>query len=218
MLEEINIGISCSSETMRLPDEIACLHSAAFAAGFRRFAIEGGTGSGRLQINQNNETGNLITLMQQFDVPPMTILTARNDTTWQVRLRYGLKEKLQTLLRQTRPNETGGLLIGIVNFKRRIIYVTQILPAPRDSVSSPYAFVRGVQDIPEEVLIIQELTGGLLGYVGEWHTHHPGGPELSEIDEKTVDKIKANLDNIPLPTHVMIVTPRGLYPHIFSPK
>ena len=146
----------------------------------------------------------------------MTVVVARNDSDWQVRLKYGLKEELKGLLKQSKPNETGGILAGLVNFKRRVIYVTRILQAPSDSKSSPYAFVRGIEDLPDEVLEIQDLTGRMLGYVGEWHTHPAGGPELSLTDKAAVAKIKKNLDLVPLPTHVMIVTSHGLYPHVFS--
>lgn len=219
ILEEINIGISCSSETMRLSDELVSLHTASFAAGFRRMVKDGRfNNAGRIQISRCSEEGSVTTVVQQFDIPPMTVIEARNNPDWQVRLGYGLETKLKKLFRQARPNETGGLLIGIVNFKRRIIYVTRVLPAPPDSESYPYAFIRGIQDIPEKVFKIQDFTGGMLGYVGEWHTHPAGGPELSDQDKEAVKKIRGNLDNIPLPTHVMIVTSRGLYPHIFSSK
>lgn len=219
VLEEINIGISCSSETMRLSDELVSLHAASFATGFRRMVKKRRTNNvGRIQISQYSEEGNITTVVQQFDIPPLSIIKARNNPYWQVRLKYGLEKELKKLLRQAIPNETGGLLIGIVNFKRKIIYITRILPAPPDSKSYPYAFVRGIKDIPKKVLEIENLTGGILGYVGEWHSHPTGGPELSCKDKETVEKVKSNLDAIPLPTHVMIVTSRGLYPHIFSPQ
>jgi len=122
------------------------------------------------------------------------------------------------MLCENKPNETGGLFIGRINAKRKIIYITRVLPAPPDSESSPYAFRRGVQDAPDEILDIEHLTGGMLGYVGEWHTHPFGGPELSGRDKEAVKDLRNILDGIPLPTHVMIVTGRGLYPHIFSPE
>ena len=218
-LEEIHIGMSCSSETMRLADELVSLHAASFATGFRSCVKKGMPDSiGRIQVSEYCEEGQLTSIVQHYDVPAMSVISARNDSSWQVRLKHGLAEKMQNMLRQAKPNETGGLLIGMVNFKRKIIYVTRIFTAPSDSVSSPYAFVRGIQDIPETVFRIQNLTGGILGYVGEWHTHPAGGPELSSTDREAVDKIKKNLDSVPLPTHVMIVTSRGLYPHIFSPR
>ncbi len=217
-LEEINIGISCSSETMRLSDELVSLHAASFATGFRSCAKKGIPNSaGRIQVSEYCEKGQLTSIVQHYDVGAMTVVSARNDPSWQVRLKHGLVAKMQILLRHAKPNETGGLLIGMVHFKRKTVYITRVLPAPADSVSSPYAFVRGIQDLPETVYKIQNLTGGMLGYVGEWHTHPDGGPNLSLTDREAVEKVKSNLDSIPLPTHVMIVTARGIYPHIFTP-
>ena len=216
-LEEINVGISCSSETMRLSDELVSLHSASFATGFRRCATtKVPDGAGRLQVSQYDEDGSLSNVVQHWDIPPGKLMIARNDPSWQVRLKYGLAAKMQELLRRAKPDETGGLLIGVVNSRRRIIYVARILSAPADSMSAPYAFVRGVLDVPETVSRIQELTGGMLGYVGEWHTHPMGGPDLSAQDRCAVAKIRRNLDSISLPTHVMIVTTRGFYSHVFS--
>jgi len=216
VLEDINIGISCSSETMRISDETVSLHTASFANGFRKYTINQ-SNIGRLQLSHLNIESNLTTIVQQFEIYPWTIVNSRNDPTWQIRLNNGLDKKLKLLLRHSKPNETGGLLIGMINFKRKIIYVSRALKAPPDSKSSPYAFVRGIQDVPEKVFEIQKRTGGILGYVGEWHTHPFGGPELSPIDKNAIEKIKNNLDKIPLPTHILIVTSRGLYPHIFSP-
>lgn len=218
VLEEIAIGISCSSETMRLADDLVSLHAASFSNGFRKCERDGiSNGAGRIQVSSYSKEGSLPSIVEHIDILSMTIIDSRNDSSWQVRLKNGLIEKMKELLHRAKPNETGGLLIGMVNFKRKIIYVTRMLPASPDSVSSPYAFVRGIQDVPESLLRVQESTGGMLGYVGEWHTHPTGGPELSPIDKDAVSKIRRNLDSIPLPTHIMIVTSRGLYPHIYSP-
>lgn len=219
IFEEINIGISCSSETMRLSDEVASLHAALFAMGYRKIAKEQTNNSlGRIQISQHSEEESLKTVVKQFDVLPITVLRARNNHNWQVRLGYDSKMKLEKLFKQASPNETGGLLIGMVNHNRKIIYVTRVLPAPPDSKSYPYAFVRGIKDIPNYVYDIENLTGDMLGYVGEWHTHPAGGPDLSRQDMDSVKKIKNVLDETPIPTHVMVVTKTGQYPYIFTPR
>jgi len=217
VLEEIHIGLSCSSETMRLSDEMVSLHAATFANGFRRFSQQKKSAKqGLVQIGIHNAEDDLTFTTRTLKVRPTTILKARNNPGWEVRLKHGLENEMKRYLRQAAPNETGGLLIGLVNIKRQIIYVTRILPAPPDSKGSPYAFIRGTQDVPERILEIQDNTGGLLGYVGEWHTHPAGGPRLSLKDREAVNKIKRNLDKIPLPTHIMLVTNTGLYPFVFT--
>lgn len=217
ILEEIHIGLSCSSETMRLSDEIVSLHAATFASGFRKFSqLEKSAKQGIVQIGIHSDEGDFAFDTQTVKFKATDILKARNNPGWEVRLKHGLGSEMKRYLRQADPNETGGLLIGLVNIKRQIVYVTRILPAPPDSQGSPYAFKRGTQDVPEQILEIQNKTGGLLGYVGEWHTHLKGGPRLSLTDREAVNQIKRNLDKVPLPTHIMLVTKTGLYPFIFS--
>jgi len=217
-LEDIYIGISCSSETMRIADEVVSIHASSFATGFRKSLRQRQTLSmGSLQISCFDETKELSAFTRNLEIKPVIKLMGRNDSSWEVRLKSGLDEGMKQLLLQAKPNETGGILIGLVNIKRKIVYVSRILPAPPDSRSSPYAFIRGIQDIPDQVIKIQNLTGGMLGYVGEWHTHPNGGPDLSDKDMDTVRKIQKTLAGIQLPTHILVVTNRGLYPHIFSP-
>jgi hypothetical protein len=72
-------------------------------------------------------------------------------------------------------------------------------------------------NVPEEVSKISLLSGGMIDYVGEWHTHPVGGKRLSAIDEDAVSKIKKVLDPVSRPTLVMIVTKDGLHPYIFEP-
>jgi len=216
-LEDINIGFSCSSETLKLHDDIVSMHSSSFANGFRNISQSSIiVNNGLVQIGLINVDSPVKYVVQDIPIPPLTFLTARNDPNWQIRMKYGLDSIMKKALMGSLPNETGGLLIGLINLNRKIVYITDVLLAPTDSKCSPYAFVRGTQDVPQTVLEIQERTGGMLGYVGEWHTHPGGGPDLSDKDMATVRKIKRNLDKIPLPTHIMIVTRKGVYPHIFD--
>jgi integrative and conjugative element protein (TIGR02256 family) len=218
-LEEINVGISCSSETMRLSDEVVSTHAATFARGFRvHVRRKNASDTGGLQIGWcGDEDVGVTTVVQRIDVPPLTVRTSPNGLAWQVRLRAGLVEVMQGMMSKAAPNETGGILVGAANLKRRIVYVTRVLPEPPDSEGTPYAFVRGIEDVPEVVKEIEEVTGGMLGYVGEWHTHPKGAPRLSETDRKAVRNLKNTLDKVPLPTLVAVVTGDGFHPYVFAP-
>jgi hypothetical protein len=217
-LEEITIGVSCSSETMRLSDEISSMHAATFANGFRRAAEEPKLdNTGIIQLNYINEAGDVVAIVKKHVVCKVHVMQAHNNHSWQVRLSYNSINKLKELYSKYGANEIGGILIGIINLKRKIIYITRILTAS-DSKSRPYVFVRGTRNLPEEVEKIHNRTGRLIGYVGEWHTHPMGGPELSYQDTYTANQIRKHLDNTNLPTHVMIVTDSGLFSHIFHPK
>jgi proteasome lid subunit RPN8/RPN11 len=219
VLEEINVGISCSSETMRLSDGVVSIHAATFARRFMASARGWNTGNaGSLQIGWCGDEDVVTTVVQHIDVPPFTVRVSLNDPTWQVRLRAGLVEEMQKMLVEAAANETGGILVGAANMKRRIVYVTRVLPEPPDSEGSPYAFVRGTEDVPGVVKGIEDATGGTLGYVGEWHTHPGGDRRLSKTDRKTVQTLKKTLDKVPLPTLVAVVTSDGFHPYVFAPE
>lgn len=218
VLEEINVGISCSSETMRLADEDVSLHAAAFSKGFRKSATEERRDGGGIQIGRFGGEGNPTASVEWFGVPPVTVLRARNNPEWQVRLKAGLERELTALLREAAPDETGGLLVGLVNFKTKTVYVTRALVAPPDSVGDPSTFVRGVEQVPEELSHIADRTGGVLHYVGDWHSHPGGGRGLSRTDEQTADDLRRDLGGVPLPAHLLVATDGGLYPYVFPPE
>lgn len=216
ILEEINIGISCNSETMRLADDSVSLHASLFSLGFRKYALsERHNDSGFLQISYNYFDQESRCTVQSYEILPTYVIMGENNKQWQIRVKDAVRNQLMQYLHQSDQNETGGLLIGQINSKKKIVYITRILPAPPDSTCGPYAFERGVLDVPEEVTKIAQLSGDMINYVGEWHTHPNGGKNLSAIDCDTVRKIKSVLDAVSRPTLIMIVTKNRLYPYIF---
>jgi len=176
VLEDIQIGIGCSSETMKLADEIVAIHAATLTSGLRYYVNEDERRkSGKIQINNFLYHDHLSYSINHYDIEPLTILRAKVSSKWQVRISHISKITMIEELNTNKPNETGGILIGNVNHKRNVIYITRVIRAPEDSKKRPYAFERGIKDLPEEVKRIQDRTGGLLGYAGEWHTHPNGG-------------------------------------------
>ena len=212
VLEEIDVGISCSSETMRLADEDVSLHAAAFSKGFRYATAQEGGG---IQVVRLGADGDPVASVERFEVAPTTILPAQNDPAWQVRLVGGLSRQLATLLEEAAPAETGGLLVGFVDSRAKTVYVTRALPAPPDSVGDPGRFIRGVVKVPEALSRIAEHTGGVLHYVGDWHSHPGGSPDLSRTDEETAAELRRDLRGVSVPAHLLVATDGGLHPYVF---
>ncbi len=205
-LDEIGIGMSCSSTTLRLPDDVVSFHTSIFAAAYKKRELWSRENIGRIQISVMC-IGNVVsTGTQTIAVPPVAILSANVSTDWQVRVHSQVHRKVSVWTKRAGKNETGGLLLGLGHKKRKIIYVTDVLPPSRDSKGTPYAFKRGVKDYPEILDVVEAQTGGLIGYVGEWHTHPDGEACLSDVDLKAVEQIRAHLDVAGLPTHVMVFT------------
>jgi proteasome lid subunit RPN8/RPN11 len=105
--------------------------------------------------------------------------------------------------------------VGFVDWKARTVYVTRALPAPPDSVGDPTRFVRGVEEVPEGLSRIAERTGGILHFVGDWHSHPGGGTGLSTTDLKTAGELRRDLRGVPVPTHLLVATDGGLHSYIF---
>jgi len=215
-LNEIAIGIGCSSDTMRLADDIASLHAAAFSTSIRKLLVHHRRAeAGQIILNLLNEDGKGASPdfgMITISVPPVIELSPYRD--WNVRIHRQAADQMQELLRAASPNEIGGAMIGLIHSKRQIIYVTRVLDPTPDSIGTKYEFRRGIQELPKAVVEIQRKTGGLLGYVGDWHTHPRGSGALSPTDIKAMLETKREFDMAGLPTFALIVTPKKFHAHI----
>jgi len=86
----------------------------------------------------------------------------------------GAEQQLRDMRTKGFPNETGGVLLGYHDFNIGAIIVVAGLPPPPDSKPSPGSFERGVAGLAEAVAEASRRTSGVVGYIGEWHSHPPG--------------------------------------------
>ena len=212
--DEIYLGLSCSSDTMILADDNISYHSSVASMALST-AIQNPSQIGLLQLSflSDNATSGSY---RQIKMLPTKIVKCENQADWEIRLTNGLAEQLISLCEKFTPNETGGILLGRIDGTNKVVYVTKILTAPPDSKQSPLAFVRGTYNLTEDVTTIREITGGMIDYIGEWHTHPTGSARLSAVDKTAIGKIKKHLDKIKYPTLVTIVNRQRLHPYIFT--
>lgn len=86
----------------------------------------------------------------------------------------GAELELRALRAKGFPNETGGVLLGYHDFNIGATVIVAGLPAPPGSKSSPGSFERGIAGLAEAVNDASKRTAGIVGYIGEWHSHPPG--------------------------------------------
>lgn len=216
-LEDITIGIGCSSPTMRVPDDLISYHAASQSVAIRNLMNGTIPAGGILLSTIEGETfpqGSV----QFYPIEKFKTLIPQRPNGWRVRIRQGLFDRLIQQALEAAPNETGGILIGLVAKKQKTIFITRLLDAPSDSDHRPYAFKIGINDIPDQVRSIMQKTSNLIRYVGEWHSHPQGPSSLSQADQETVQQLRTNMNKIGMPTLVMVVTPGGCYPHLSLPK
>jgi proteasome lid subunit RPN8/RPN11 len=214
-LEDIQIGLSCSSATMRLADEVVSYHAAAATKRLRPYLSKDGPmrTDGVISRSFLSDDGDSQASVTRYS--PTVVVDA--GFGWQIRVAARAAIEMSGQMRRESPRETGGLLVGRLNATKKLVYVTRLVKAPADSRGTPYFFTRGTQRLPDVLEHVERRTGGLLAYVGEWHSHPTGGSDLSDTDKEAVIKLRSILDPAGLPTLVTIVTPDGIHPHLFEP-
>lgn len=116
---------------------------------------------------------------------PTTSLVSIRAAEWTIYTDDVLYDKIHAFRADRLPNETGGVLLGHFDPERRIVYVMDALSSPPDSKEWPTVYIRGAVGLRERVEAVQERTGTILQYVGEWHSHPDGySCRTSSDDEK----------------------------------
>lgn len=118
----------------------------------------------------------------------------------------GLVAYLRELRLAALPNETGGVLLGYHDFNVGAIVLVDALPAPSDSRASPGSFERGTEGLTKAVQAASARTAGIVGYVGEWHSHPPGHSAApSQDDLLQLAQISLDMHDDGLPALQLIV-------------
>lgn len=102
----------------------------------------------------------------------------------EVSIDFGVYDKISNLRNKHLPVETGGILLGYYDFNVNSIIVVEALPAPRDSKASTGSFERGLEGVIEAVIEAGRRTAGIVGYIGEWHSHPKGYSATPSGDDK----------------------------------
>lgn len=105
---------------------------------------------------------------------------------WRVSISARVVEDMRLMRAAAAPNETGGVLIGSFDATRRTGHVVRALPAPPDSRQAPTYFERGAKDLRRDIDEIARRTVGMLGYLGEWHSHPPGAAARPSAEDENV--------------------------------
>lgn len=107
-------------------------------------------------------------------------------SNWRLRWNRGLLNELIAQRSESLPNETGGVLLGIVDFEHRMVVVATAIPAPLDSIKRPYYFERGVTGLNDALIKAVHNSAGQLKYIGEWHSHPNGVVAWPSSDDEGV--------------------------------
>lgn len=169
---------SCRTLTNRIPERSAAILSGGVAGGIKRqMDLE----AGGINIWSLGDDGGVRAL--HFDLlPPLR----RHIGEWTVTVDGRLVAQLRQERQKQLPSETGGVLLGIVDFEGRAIHVAHALTAPPDSQGSAAGFERGVQGLESGIEEACKTVMHQIRYVGEWHSHPKGAtaaPSKTDIGQ-----------------------------------
>ncbi|WP_407313664.1 Mov34/MPN/PAD-1 family protein [Desulfosporosinus sp. SB140] len=199
-------GQGCGSFTTIAPDSRISISTAGVAARVQKYLSNDTPDNGELLLGfvEDDDMG---ISWKKLNTGKVTIIPARGDNDWEVRLQPKVISEMGMHSIDKAPNETGGALIGCISLINKTITVTNLIPAPEDSLSNEMHFELGTKGLRKEVMSIERKSNGLLTYLGTWHSHPKGG-NASSIDKETKAKILV-LRNYE-PTICLIWTPNGI--------
>lgn len=173
-----------------------------------------GIASKFIKDNHKNDEPNLIIWRLDYDnlevktfKYPVSMVNKYLINKWSIHI----TQNVITSLRKERliylPNETGGILLGNFDYQNKIIYVVSYLPSPSDSVEWPFSYIRGKDNLQEEVQKIKTLSGNELYYVGEWHSHPKGcSNDPSKDDLRALNYLNEEMEYEGYPGLMLIIS------------
>ncbi len=205
-LAEVFVGDNCRSITMPMPDSVVSRNAATVAMQIERWLLGGVPAHGVLAIGIEGPDG-IGMDWRSLAVDPVAELSAEGDGGWSVRVGANVVEAITREASLYGRLETGGALLGHIDYFGRTIVIAEVIDAPVDSIREPSRFVLGTKGLQQQLIQASNDALGYLHYIGTWHTHPMGGSH-SLMDR---DTLRAIADFAPgLPIVSLIWKPDGL--------
>jgi integrative and conjugative element protein (TIGR02256 family) len=174
-----------------------CRHVSA-VIGAEAISILGGIAAAQVR-RINDEASALATIWRldesshtiaRFDLP-ISSYRKCNAGDWSLHWNHALLDEIAAMRSNDLPNETGGVLLGMVDFDLQRIFVCSMIEPPPDSTKRPHYFERGRTGLAERLTDVDAKAAGHLRYVGEWHSHPTGvAARPSPDDDRLFEGLK----------------------------
>ncbi|ENZ7192894.1 ThiF family adenylyltransferase [Klebsiella variicola] len=192
-------GLGCRSPSVSFPVDNVVLHSANISLYLKK------------NLDKNDAAIIIWRILANGEVSKINIPVYEGNEIglgkWTIVYDQLLMSKLSSIRNEKLPLETGGAIFGMVDHKLKIIAITYVSNAPTDSSHSNSYFVRGKEGMLELHNLIVERTGGMIDYIGEWHSHpkeYKSNP--SPLDKKLINKISSSLKTEGKPAIMLIIS------------
>lgn len=195
---------SCRAATNRISASSAAL-LAAIAS--RAMAEAADAPSSRVSIWSLREDHSVLCSQETGDTVHRVTLGP-----WTISYSSSVAREIEALRAEKLPDETGGVLLGVVDTSRQMIHIVQALAAPLDSSGSPTSFERGVLGLRESLADAAKRSLHQVRYVGEWHSHPSGSSSLpSATDIQQMCWLTQELESEGLPALMGIAADNGAF-------
>lgn len=195
----VRTGTTCRDLSFVLPNELVQLHAATLAFHLR-FAV----------LDPNAFIGIWTHSPQTGAIENVQVVVETSHTVkiggWNVGWDSGIEKKLRAYRTAKLPNETGGMLLGIIDTQARAIQVVDVTGEPPDSKGTSLGFIRGTDGVSEFLEDVRKLTVGAVGYAGDWHSHPDGhSASASSTDTRQLSSLAEQMASEGLPSLMVIV-------------
>ena len=194
------VGAGCREVSLAMSNELIHLHAAVLSRQIRK---KSSSSEARICIweHQDNSGG---MISRDIRVNPCHTITLHN---WTILYDDGFLQDVVAYRRDSVPNETGGIVFGIVDQKDATITLVKACHAPENSESTTSSFSRGAYDSEEILEDCHNRTAGVVSYVGEWHSHPPNcGALPSGHDIGQLNFLSCSLQVEGMPALMMIIS------------
>jgi len=193
------VGAGCREITLSMSDELVHLHAATLARQLRKSTSKP---DARICVwDCQEDTGGITPY-----VIPVFQSQSIQIGEWEIIWDNGFIEDAINFRGKALPNETGGILFGIIDQKDTTITLLKACHAPDNSKSTPSRFSRAPYCSTDILDECHERTAGIVTYAGEWHSHPPSYGALPSPDD--IDQLKfltTSLQTEGLPALMMII-------------
>jgi integrative and conjugative element protein (TIGR02256 family) len=198
-LRPIRTGASCRDASIALPYSRVTAHASVLAEQIMRWSKDA---TARACVWEREEESGAVTAR---NIPIFAERTIQCGDFF-ASIDTGLEARLQSLRTQSLPNETGGVLLGYFDLNVNAIVIVDATSAPTDSVGTPSSFKRGTKELSDLISDASKKTAGIVGYVGEWHSH-PAGVDArpSALDLNQLAELSRHMHDDGLPVLQLIV-------------
>ena len=194
---------ACRAMTSHIPHSRVMTLSGLVASGLGK-AVD--LDSGLIKVWSMSDAGTV----DVHEILPWAVQAFRAGE-WTISIDEGLMDRIRQMRNRDLPNETGGVLTGVVDIPAKRIHLVDAAPAPHDSLSSGGGFTRGTKGVQRHLDDVFQRTGGQTRYVGEWHSHPPrAATDPSVTDLVQIDWLAALFAMDTLPALMLISGDRDM--------